>query len=61
MDMSYIHVSRTTDLVQSNSTAITRNFYIYDRFGQGLNVDWARRGTTAQSSTSSKPIFAIRY
>lgn len=52
-DMSYIHVSRTTDVVLSNSTAITRNFYIYDRFGQGLNVDWARRGTTAQSSTSN--------
>jgi hypothetical protein len=51
-DMSYIHVSRTTDLIQSNSKAITRNFYIYDRFGQGLNVDWARRGTTAQSSTN---------
>jgi hypothetical protein len=52
-DMSYIHVSRTTDLIQSNSKAITRNFYIYDRFGQGLNIDWARRGTTAQSSTSN--------
>jgi hypothetical protein len=52
-DMSYIHVSRTTDVVLSNSNAITRNFYIYDRFGQGLNVDWARRGTTAQSSTNN--------
>jgi hypothetical protein len=50
---SYIHVSRTTDLIQSDSKAITRNFYIYDRFGQGLNIDWARRGTTAQSSISN--------
>ena len=52
-DMSYIHVSRMSNIVLSNSASITRNFYIYDRFGQGLNVDWARRGTTVQSSTSN--------
>ena len=52
-DMKYIHVSRTNDIVLSNSSAITRNFYMYDRFGQGRNIDWARKGTTKQSSTSN--------
>jgi hypothetical protein len=52
-DMKYIHVSRANDIILSDSSAITRNFYIYDRFGQGKNMDWARRGTTAQSSTNN--------
>jgi hypothetical protein len=52
-DMSYIHVSRTNDIILSDSTAVTRNFYVYDRFGQGRNMDWARRGTTSQSGTNN--------
>jgi hypothetical protein len=52
-DMPYIHVSRSNDVVLSNSSAITRNFYIYDKNGQGKNIDWARIGTTNQSSTNN--------
>jgi len=52
-DMNYIHVSRGNEVILSNSNAITRNFYLSDRFGQGRNIDWARRGTTAQSSTNN--------
>ncbi len=52
-DMSYIHVSRANDVILSNSSAITRNFYLCDKFGQGRNVDWARRATTRQSSTNN--------
>ncbi len=48
---NFIHVSRNDDLILQDSTSSTRNFYIYDRFGQGRNVEWARRGTTRQSST----------
>jgi hypothetical protein len=52
-DLPYIHVSVTNDVILSNSTASTRNFYVCDRFGQGLYIDWARRGTANQSSTSN--------
>jgi hypothetical protein len=52
-DMKYIHVSRANDIILSDSSAITRNFYMYDRFGQGRNIDWARKGTTIQSSTNN--------
>lgn len=50
---NYIHVSRNDDLVLQDSAAATRNFYVYDRFGQGKNVEWARRGTTRQSSINN--------
>jgi hypothetical protein len=52
-DLPYIHVSVTNDVILSNSTASTRNFYVCDRFGQGLYVDWARRGIANQSSTNN--------
>jgi hypothetical protein len=52
-DMSYIHVSRMNDVILSSSSAVTRNFYLCDRFGQGRNIDWARRSTTQQSSTNN--------
>jgi hypothetical protein len=51
-DAAYIHVSRS-DVMLSSSATVTRNFYLYDRFGQGRNMDWARRGTTAQSSINN--------
>ena len=43
----------------TNNTVIsaidnTCQFSIYDRYGQGLNVDWAQRGTATQSSTYVK-------
>jgi len=52
-DMNYIHVSRGNDVILSNSNAITRTFYLTDRFGQGRNIDWARRGSTRQSTTNN--------
>jgi hypothetical protein len=60
-DMSYIHVFRSNDVILSNSSAVTRNFYVCDRFGQGRNIDWARRATTQQSSTRNNLLsqFAI--
>ncbi len=50
---NYLHVSRNDDLILSDSASTTRQFYVYDRFGQGKNVEWARRGTTRQSSTNT--------
>ena len=55
-DMPYIHVSNNanTDVFLSTSnTTSTNNFYVCDRFGQGLNIEWARRGSASQSSTDN--------
>lgn len=50
---NYIHISKTNDIVIMDNNTTSRNFYVYDRFGQGSNVDWARRGSTRQSTTNN--------
>jgi hypothetical protein len=50
---NYIHISKTNELVLMDNNTTSRNFYIYDKFGQGSNLEWARRGTTKQSSTNN--------
>ena len=55
-DQPYIHVSNNanTDVFLSTlNTTSSNNFYVCDRFGQGLNVEWARRGSASQSSTDN--------
>ena len=38
-------------LTQDGTTGDGTTFEIYDRFGQGLNIDWAQQGKATQSST----------
>lgn len=48
---TYVSIPESSDnAVQLQAKDKTCIFRIYDRYGQGQNVDWARRGSASQSS-----------
>lgn len=48
---TYISVPQDNDIVtQAQNKDNTCIFRVFDNYGQGLDVDWARRGTATQSS-----------